>query len=297
MQGSKTGFLYVFDRDTGEPVWPIEERPVPQSTVPGERSSATQPFPTKPPPFGAQGVTEEDLIDFTPELRARALELVEPFELGPLFTPPSMATDGKRGTLGRPGIWGSGNWHTGAFDPETGYYYAVSHMLPDVYTITPASGPEVTMRYSGFSELDSQVPRIDGLPIVKPPYGRITAIDMNRGEHAWMVANGDGLRDHPLLEGLDVGPLGVPGRAAPLVTPTLLFIAEGSDAVIGTTDDMWGLSFCAYDKATGEVIWSTELDAGATAAPMSYMHGGTQYIVMAIGGNGHAAEWVALAVR
>ncbi|MCH7991283.1 MAG: hypothetical protein IIC35_02530 [Gemmatimonadetes bacterium] len=242
-------------------------------------------------------MTEDDLIDFTPELRARALALVEPFLLGPIFTPPSMPTDGKLGTLGRPGIWGSANWNTGAFDPETGYYYAVSHMLPDVYTITQPSGPEATMLYSGFEELDSRVPRIDGLPIFKPPYGRITAIDMNRGEHVWMVANGDGLRNHPLLEGLDVGPLGVPGRAAPLVTSTLLFVAEGSDAIIGTSEDMWGLSFRAYDKATGEVIWSTELDAGATAAPMSYMYGGTQYIVMAIGGNGHAAEWVALALR
>jgi quinoprotein glucose dehydrogenase len=298
MQPSKTGFLYVFDRRTGEPVWPIVERPVPQSTVPGEQTSATQPFPTKPPPFGAQGVTVDDLIDFTPELRARALELIEPYEIGPIFTPPSLVgANGKQGTLMRPGIWGSANWHTGAFDPETGYYYAVSHMLPDVFAITPTSTPEATMRYHGFEELDSRSPRIDGLPIFKPPYGRITAIDMNRGEHAWMVANGDGQRNHPLLAGLDVGPLGVPGRGAPLVTSTLLFIAEGSDAVIGTTEDMWGLGFRAYDKATGAVIWKTELDAGATAAPMTYMHEGTQYIVMAIGGNGREAEWIALALR
>jgi quinoprotein glucose dehydrogenase len=297
-QVSKQGFTYVFDRVTGEPVWPIVERPVPQSAVPGERTSPTQPHPTKPPPFERQGVTEDDLIDFTPELRARALALIEPYEIGPIFTPPSLVgANGKQGTLMRPGIWGSANWHTGAFDPETGYYYAVSHMLPDVFAITPTSTPEATMRYHGFEELDSRSPRIDGLPIFKPPYGRITAIDMNRGEHAWMVANGDGLRNHPLLAGLDVGPLGVPGRAAPLVTSTLLFIAEGSDAVIGTTEDMWGLGFRAYDKATGAVIWKTELDAGATAAPMTYMHEGTQYIVMAIGGNGREAEWIALALR
>ncbi|MCH7530378.1 MAG: PQQ-binding-like beta-propeller repeat protein [Gemmatimonadetes bacterium] len=298
MQPSKTGFLYVFDRDTGEPVWPIEERSVPQSTVPGERSSPTQPFPTKPPPFGAQGATEDDLIDFTPELRAKARELVKPFRLGPIFTPPSMPTPGPSGELGtltRPGIWGSGNWHSGAFDPETGYYYAVSHQLPDIHTINSATGPDATMMYAGRSNLESAVPTIDGLPIFKPPYGRITAIDMSRGEHAWMVPNGDGPRDHPLLAGLDVGPLGISGRAAPLVTKRLLFIGEGSDAVIGTTGS--GLNFRAYDKATGEVVWTKELEAGTTGAPMTYMHDGTQYIVVAIGGNDREAEWVALALR
>ena len=298
MQPSKTGFLYVFDRLTGEPVWPIEERSVPQSTVPGERSSPTQPFPTKPAPFGAQGSSIDELINFTPELRARALELVKPFRLGPIFTPPSMPTpgpSGRVGTLTRPGIWGSGNWHSGAFDPETGYYYAVSHQLPDIHTITSATSADATMMYAGRSNLESAVPTIDGLPIFKPPYGRITAIDMSTGEHAWMVANGDGPRDHPLLAGLDVGPLGISGRAAPLVTRSLLFIGEGSDAVIGTTGS--GLNFRAYDKATGEVIWTKELEAGTTGAPMSYMHEGKQYIVVAIGGRDREAEWVALALR
>ena len=298
MQPSKTGFLYVFDRYTGEPVWPIEERPVPQSTVPGEQSSPTQPFPTKPPPFAAQGATVDDLIDFTPELRSRAIELVEPFVLGPVFTPPSMREPGgKRGTLGLPGAWGSGNWNTGAFDPETGFYYAVSHVRPTVYSIAEQSGPGATMRYAGEFDETTRVPTLDGLPIFKPPYGRITAIDMNRGEQVWMAANGDGPRDHPLLEGLDVGPLGIAGRAAPLVTRTLLFIGEGSDAVIGTGSDRWGPNFRAYDKATGEVIWTRELEAGTTAAPMSYMHGGTQYVLVAIGGTDHEAEWLALAVR
>ena len=298
MQPSKTGFLYVFDRDSGEPVWPIEERPVPQSKVPGEASWPTQPFPTKPAPFGAQGATEDDLIDFTPELRARALALVKPFRLGPIFTPPSMPTpgpNGKIGTLTRPGIWGSGNWHTGAFDPESGYYYAVSHQLPDVHTITSTKSPEATMMYAGRSDLTTAVLTIDGLPIFKPPYGRITAIDMNRGEHVWMAANGDGPREHPLLKELDVGPLGISGRAAPLVTKTLLFIGEGSDAVIGTTGS--GLNFRAYNKATGDVIWTKELDAGTTGAPMTYLHEGKQYIIVAIGGNGREAEWVAMGLN
>ncbi|HIC52320.1 MAG TPA: pyrroloquinoline quinone-dependent dehydrogenase, partial [Gemmatimonadetes bacterium] len=210
MQPSKTGFVYVFDRVTGEPVWPIEERPVPQSTVPGEVSSPTQPFPTKPPPFGAQGVTEDDLIDFTPELRARALDLLEPFEIGPIFTPPVLydpSEGGTKGNLGRPGTWGSGNWHTGAFDPETGYYYAVSHQLPDVYSIMKPSSDEATMEYAGDWNEETNVPRIEGLPIFKPPYGRITAIDMNQGEHVWVAANGDGPRDHPLIAHLDLPPL------------------------------------------------------------------------------------------
>ena len=295
MQPSKTGFLYVFDRDTGEPVWPIEERPVPPSDVPGERSSPTQPFPTKPAPFGAQGATEDDLIDFTPELRARALELVRPFKLGPIFTPPSVPEPGgKQGTLTRPGIWGSGNWHTGAFDPETGYYYAASHQLPDIYAVEKATSEDATMDYAGRSDLESAVPTLDGLPIFKPPYGRITAIDMNTGEHVWMVANGDGPRDHPLLAGLDVGPLGIPGRAAPLLTRTLLFMGEGSDAVIGTMGS--GHNFRAYDKRTGAALWTMELPAGTTGAPMTYMHEGRQYVVVAIGDRGGEAEFIALAL-
>ena len=300
MQPSKTGFVYVFDRVTGEPVWPIEERPVPQSTVPGEVSSPTQPFPTKPPPFGAQGVTEDDLIDFTPELRARALDLLEPFEIGPIFTPPVLydpSEGGTKGNLGRPGTWGSGNWHTGAFDPETGYYYAVSHQLPDVYSIMKPSSDEATMEYAGDWNEETNVPRIEGLPIFKPPYGRITAIDMNQGEHAWVAANGDGPRDHPLIAHLDLPPLGVTGRGAPLLTRTLLFIGEGGDPVLGTGRDGWGTAFMAYDKATGDVLWSTDLEAGTTSAPMTYLHEGRQYIVVAIGGGGHQAEWVALALR
>ncbi len=299
MQPSKTGFVYVFDRATGEPVWPIEERPVPQSTVPGEVSSPTQPFPTKPPPFGAQGVSVDDLIDFTPELRARAVELIEPFRTGPIFTPPSLydpAEGGKKGTLGRPGTWGSGNWHTGAFDPETGYYYAVSHQLPDVFSIVSGEGGDGTMDYYGDWNEETEVPRIDGLPIFKPPWGRITAIDMNRGEHAWVAANGDGPRDHPLLEGLDIPPLGVTGRGAPLVTRSLLFSGEGGDAVIGTGSDGWGTAFMAFDKRTGERLWETDLAAGVTAAPMTYVHDGKQYIVVAIGGGDHEGAWVALAL-
>ena len=296
MQGSKTGFVYVFDRATGEPVWPIEERPVPRSTVPGELSSPTQPFPTKPPPFGVQGLTVDGLIDFTPELRAEALSMVEGFVLGPIFTPPSMIGETK-GTIGVPGTWGSGNWNTGAFDPETGMYYAVSHTLPDVYGIAKTSGPDATMEYAANWRQAGDLPRPQGLPITEPPYGRITAIDMTKGEHAWVVANGEGPRDHPALAGLDLPPLGIPGRAAPLVTASLLFLGEGSEAITGANARMAGRIFRAYDKATGEVIWETELAAGTTGAPMTYMYDGKQYVLVAIGGRDHPGEWVALGLR
>ena len=293
MQVSKTGFLFTFDRRTGEPVWPIEEREVPHSKVPGERTSPTQPFPSKPPPFDRQGVSAKDLIDFTPEIHKRALALADSLVMGPLFTPPMQAgsIEGKIGTYVIPGAWGAGNWHTGAFDPETGVYYAVSLTLPNVWRLSETSGPD-EMEFGtqgGWPRAE-----IDGLPIVKPPWGRITAIDMSRGEHLWMAPNGDAPNDHPLLEGLDLPPLGNANRPAPLLTATLLFIGEGSDVVIGTPDTHWGTEFRAYDKATGKVVWETDLPAGTTGGPMTYMHEGKQYIVVAVGGSEQPAEYVAL---
>ncbi|WP_423925013.1 PQQ-binding-like beta-propeller repeat protein [Candidatus Palauibacter sp.] len=293
MQASKTAFLYTFDRRTGEPVWPIEEVEVPQSEVPGEATSPTQPIPSRPAAFDRQGVTPEDVIDFTPEIRERALALADSLVMGPLFTPPIRkgTVEGKIGTYVIPGAWGAGNWNTGAFDPETGVYYAVSHTLPNVWSLSEISEPD-EMEYGtqgGWPRAE-----IDGLPLVKPPWGRITAIDMNRGEHLWMAANGDGPNDHPLLEGLDLPPLGNANRPAPLVTGSLLFIGEGSDAVIGTPDTHWGTTFRAYDKATGDVVWETELPSGTTGGPMTYLHEGKQYIVVAVGGREQPAEYVAL---
>jgi quinoprotein glucose dehydrogenase len=317
MQANKTGFLYVFDRVTGQPVWPIEERPVPASTVPGEQASPTQPFPTKPPPFDRQGLTEDDLIDFTPELRAEALRVIKPFVAGPLFTPPSIAHDGPEGTKGTiviPGTWGAANWHTGAFDPETGVYFAVSHTLPYINDLVKPSDPKATMPYvvkqpptpspsQGSSapaavqwnrQRHQELISPFGLPLTKPPYGRITAIDMHRGEHAWMIANGDGPRNHPLLKHLNLPPLGIANRAAPVVTKTLLFIGEGSDAMPGVARGAWGKKFRAYDKTNGKAVWETELPAGTTSAPMTYLFEGKQYIVVPIGGRDYPAEWVAL---
>jgi glucose dehydrogenase len=311
MQPNKNGFLYVLNRVTGEPVWPIVERPAPGSPVPGEQASATQPIPTKPPAFDRQGITEDDLIDFTPELRKQALEYVRPYVLGPLYTPPSIRSDeadGKKGTLTIPGAWGAGNWHTGAFDPETGMYYAVSLTLPGVRAVVSTKGNgTATMDYAGPGPsqqtnaptfVQGLGPQVQGLPIVKPPYGRITAFNLNSGDQVFMVANGDGPRDHPLLKDLHLPPLGVPNRPAPLVTKTLLFIGEGSDSVIGTPQVSWGWGkkFRAYDKATGQVVWETELPSGTTGAPMTYMHKGRQYIVVPIGAKDHPAEFVALAL-
>ena len=296
MQPNKNGFLFTFDRRTGEPVWPIEERPVPQSTVPGEQTSPTQPFPTRPAPFDRQGVSVDDLIDFTPELRAQAVELVQSHAMGPLFTPPSpysTAPGGTRGTITIPGGWGSANWNTGAFDPETGVYYAISHSRPGVRGLVEADVPEATMDYMSRSD---PLPQIEGLSIIKPPYGRVTAIDMNRGEHLWMAPIGDGPRDHPLLRDLDLPPLGIPARPVPLVTRTLLFLGEGSNAMIGIDDGQWGRMFRAFDKTTGEVVWETELSAGTTGGPMSYMAGGKQYVVVPIGSRDAGPEWIAFSL-
>jgi quinoprotein glucose dehydrogenase len=305
MQPSKTGFLYVFDRRTGEPVWPIVERTVPRSTIPGEYTSPTQPFPTKPAPFARQAIAPDSLIDFTPELRARALAFADSFRMGPIFTPPPLtgtAPDRKYGSIQVPGVWGAANWNNGAFDPETDTYYAVSHELPFVVRIGGGDGgdsdSESEMRYwadINFGRAAEEV-TVDGIPIVKPPWGRLTAIDMRTGEHRWMVANGDPLRDHPALRGLNLPNLGVANRPAPLLTRTLLFIGEGSNVLGGIPSTMWGTTFRAYDKATGDILWETELDAGTTGAPMSYMFEGRQYIVVAISARGYSPEWVALAL-
>ncbi|HTR37611.1 MAG TPA: PQQ-binding-like beta-propeller repeat protein [Bryobacteraceae bacterium] len=318
---NKTGFLYVFDRVTGKPVWPIVERPVPQSTTPGEETSPTQPFPTKPPAYDRQGFTEEDVIDFTPELHKKALEIVSHYKLGPLFTPPSLMTAEKKGTLAMPSAWGSGNWNTGAFDPETGIYYAVSMTQPTAYGLAKATNPKATMAYwVPFGEPDQPQPttrrqrellpgevpddyteppdplKVDGLPLMKPPYGRITAIDMNTGSKLWMVPNGDGPRNNPLLKDLNLPPLGNLGRPVALVTKALLFLGDASNALFGRAGIAGPANFRAYDKATGAVIWQMDLPVGLTGGPMTYMADGKQMIVLPIGGKGYGAGWVALAL-
>jgi len=297
VQVTKQSFAYVLDRVTGKPVWPIEERPVPASTVPGEKASPTQPFPTKPPAFDRQGVTIDDLIDFTPELRAEAIEIIKKYVTGPVFTPPSVVGDGptgKKGSIQLPGSVGGTDWTGAAFDPETGMLYVPSMTNPFVSNLIPGKGTETNLLYRASTRELLQGPR--GLPLMKPPYGRITAIDLNRGEQAWMVPNGDGPRNHPLLKDLHLPPLGQAVRAAPLVTKTLLFVSEGDQINVRTPPNGGGRKFRAFDKATGKVIWETELEAGTTGTPITYLYKGRQFIVVAIGGLEHPAELIALSL-
>jgi glucose dehydrogenase len=291
-QITKMGFTFVFDRVTGAPVWPIEERPVPKGRVPGEWYSPTQPFPTKPAPFDRTGISVDDLIDFTPELKAKALEIANQYELGPIYTPPSVKSTepgGKRGTLMVPSWIGGGNWDGAALDPETNIMYVPS--MTSVFLLALVKG-DANGRYAYQIDGTPDVMGPEGLPLVKPPYGRVTAIDLNRGEHVWMTPIGDGPRDHPLLKPLNLPPLGTSGRRPPLLTKTLLFLGEGDKTAVRIPKGHGGNKFRAYDKATGKAVWETDLPAGATGAPMTYMANGKQYVLVAIGGLGHPAEFV-----
>jgi len=298
-QVTKQAFTFVFDRITGDPVWPIEDRAVLQTDVPGERTAPTQPFPTKPAPFDRQGVTIDDLIDFTPELFEEAKELASNFRLGPLFTPPSLIEeDGTKGTLVQPGSLGGANWPSAAADPETGILYVGSATEPDVFGLW-ADPENSNMRYvlgTGLRLPQGGGPR--GLPLLKPPWGRVTAIDLNTGEHVWMKPNGDTpdyVRDHPALRGLDIPATGRADRSAPLVTKTLLFVGEGSGLYAGFGSG--GNKLRAYDKLTGEVLAEFELPANQSGVPITYMHEGKQYIVLAVGAAGHPGELVALTLE
>ncbi len=275
VQLTKQAFAYAFDRATGEPLWPIEERAVPKSDVPFEWTAATQPFPTKPAAYDRQGVAESDLVDFTPAIKAAALEAVKDLRMGPMFTPPSLveAPDGTRGTLVLPHYGGGANWEGGAADPETGMLYVASQTSLTVFAVNPA-GDRSDIRYLF---VNGEAPRPMGLPLVKPPYGRITAIDMSSGEHRWMAVNGDtpdDIKNNPALAGVTVPPTGKASRAVLLVTKTLLFAGEGyGGAPI----------LRAYDKATGAVVAELPLPGAASSKPMTYMLNGKQYVVLAVG--------------
>ncbi len=277
-QVSKQGFVYTFDRVTGEPIWPIEERQVATDTdLDGEVVSPTQPFPTRPAAFEYQGTSIDDLIDFTPEIRQMAIDAVDGFRIGPLFTPQVLA-----GTIMRPSVGGGANWSGAAADPETGLLYIPSVNTHSTIGLSPP-GPgeeQATLRYLRRSLSAGPVmPR--GLPLWKPPYSRMTAIDMNSGEHAWMtpLGAGDRIRNHPMLRELDLPPLGGDwGRTGPLLTRTLLIqamVAGGSEG---------GPRLAAYDKVTGEEIGSLDLPSGVLGAPMTYQLEGTQYLAMTLGG-------------
>ena len=272
-QVTKQGFLFVLDRVTGQPVWPIEERPVPQSTVPGEVTSATQPFPTRPAPFEWQGILEDMLIDFTPELRAEALRIMRNQDGGPLYSPPS-----EQGTIVNPGWVGGGSWAGASFDPDTQVLYVPS--FTD-WNLVRLSRPEADDAAAGtpfdYVWNGDATPRVQGLPLFKPPYGRITAIDMGTGEHIWQIANGDGPRQADPIKHLELPRLGTNVLNFPISTKTLLFTATGRDA--------WN------------PLRAIELPSTVRALPMTYLHEGTQYIAVAIGSGRDPDEIVALAVR
>ena len=300
VQTTKQAFAYVLNRKTGEPIWPIEERPVPQTTVPGEKTSPTQPFPTKPAAYDKQGLTEDDLIDFTPELRAEAVEVIKKFKTGPLFNPPLHRdnSDGYVGSLHCPG--GATNIMGGAaVDPETAILYVASvagcsspNLVPGEEMDDPdkefKTGKTVMRWVSGpraFGRMSVQ-----GLSILKPPYGKITAIDLNTGEHLWWIPNGDTpdfVKNHKALQGVDIGNTGQRAHATALVTKTLLMYGEGRNGEP---------RFHAVNKKTSEHIGVVDIPAPTNQAPMSYVHDGKQYIVVAIASNTHPGSLVALAL-
>ena len=275
-QITKQGFVYTFDRETGEPVWVIEEREVPQlPLIPGERLSPTQPFPTKPPAFERQGLSTEDLVDFTPAIHAEAVEILDNYTYGPLFTPPSVSVPGgNRGTILRPSAGGGANWMGAAVDPESAVIYIPSSDSLSVPVVVETDPEDSSLRYRRISYGGTRGPR--GLPLLKPPYSTITAIDMNRGEILWQVPNGDrapNVENNPALEGIDLPPLGGGGRHPIVATPNFLVHAQNYQD---------GSLLVARDKATGEELGSIEIPARAIAAPIMYQAGGNQYLVVAV---------------
>ncbi|HVG87271.1 MAG TPA: PQQ-binding-like beta-propeller repeat protein, partial [Vicinamibacterales bacterium] len=296
VQLTKQGFAFVFDRVTGKPVWPIEERPVPRSDVPGEVAWPTQPVPTKPPAFTEQGVTLDDAFDLTPELKQEAQAAMQKYRIGPLFTPPSL-----EGTIMRPGSIGGSNWGGGAFDTETGYLILKTTNQPTIARVRKsdrsASNPrasEVDAELVGdFTASTEFVPSNSGeppqpLPLLKPPYGHLVAIDLNKGTIAWRVPFGDSpqLRTHPALKGVSLPEsLGTPGAPGVLVTRGGLVFAGGTD-----------LAFHAFEIKTGRELWRVPLTRRATGTPMTYRsRAGRQFVVIATS-NGPDASLMAFAV-
>jgi quinoprotein glucose dehydrogenase len=353
-QPSKQAMLYVFDRTNGQPIWPIEERPVPRGDVPGEWYSPTQPFVTKPPAFERQGVSVDDLIDFTPELRAEAIKIASRYKMGPLFTPPLVSRwEGPLGILMLPAITGGANWQGGALDPETNMFYIFSNTSISTLGLVPADPARSDFGYvqgtarppapAGAAPSDGAAAaggdaaggrggaaaaagrggapgagrgaaggrgaaaaagggaeggggggtNVQGLPLVKPPYGRITALNLNRGDMAWQIAHGDtpdNIKNHPALKGLNIPRTGRQGRIGVLVTKTLVIAGEGGFA---TTPNGRGAMLRAYDKASGNEVGAVFMSAPQTGSPMTYLHDGRQYITVSISGPGSSGELVA----
>jgi quinoprotein glucose dehydrogenase len=334
LESSKQAFLYAFDRVTGQPIWPIEERPVEQGDVPGEWYSPTQPFPTKPPAFDYQGVTADNLIDFTPELHAEALQIASKYKLGPVFTPPVVSK--LEGPLASFRSSGGMNWPGFSFDPETHIAYIPSFVsFPPVGLLPPpnkefsdidyvegfagtgvryVSGPGENVgadaplparsggRGGAAAQNEGGVGRglsltPQGLPLLKPPYGRITAINMDKGEFVWQIAHGetpDYIRNHPALKGLNIPRTGQSGYVGLLVTKTLLIAAEPQATTTG--DRPRGAMLRAYDKASGHERGAVWMPAPGSGTPMTYMLNGKQYIIVPVSGGNYSGEYLAFAL-
>ncbi|MSO63134.1 MAG: pyrroloquinoline quinone-dependent dehydrogenase [Acidobacteria bacterium] len=306
-QPTKQNWLYVFDRVTGKPVWPIEERPVEKGDVPGEWYSPTQPFVTKPPAYERQGVTLDDLIDFTPELKAEGAKLASMYKLGPIFTPPVVSQwEGPRGTLMIPDVTGGANWQGGSYDPETKMFYIFTNVtVTTLGLLPPEAGRSDMLFVRGAARNPNPAPtpaggapagggggalNVQGLPLVKPPYATITALDLNKADLAWRIPHGDtadNIKNHQALKGLTLPRLGRQGRIGVLTTKTLLIAGEGGFA---TTSDGRGAYLRAYNKATGAEVGKVFMPAPQTGSPMTYSVNGTQYIAVAVSGPGFAGE-------
>jgi quinoprotein glucose dehydrogenase len=340
----KQAMLYLFNRVTGEPIFPIEERPVAQSDVPGEKTSPTQPFPTKPPAYDHQGITLDNLIDFTPALRAEALKIASRFKIGPIFTPPPVSR--AEGPIAGFRSAGGTNWPGGSFDPETHVAYVPSYTSFPILGLLPppnkafsdipyVSGNALTgVRYitgpgenagadapapagaaggeapaapagrGGALLSSTNDPAVNsnatpqGLPLLKPPYGRITAINLDRGEILWQVPHGetpDFVRNHPALKGLSIPRTGQSGAVGALVTKTLV-IAGDPLATTGANRPR-GAMLRAYDKTTGKEVGTIYMPAQQSGTPMTYAWNGKQYIVVPVSGGTYSGEYLALALR
>jgi quinoprotein glucose dehydrogenase len=331
-QPTKQAFLYVFNRETGEPIWPIEERPVAKGDVPGEWYAPTQPFPTKPPAYDRQGFSVDDLIDFTPEMRAQAVKAIEKYKIGPIFTPPvASKLEGPIATL-TSGF--ATNWPGGSYDPEThtAYIYSQSGASPLALVVPPDGMSDMNFiqgtaltgarrtggsgSAAGGGRTETPAPagtaspapaassgegggggpslNVQGLPLLKPPYARISAIDLNKGEIKWQIAHGetaDNVRNNPALKGLNIPRTGRPGLIGPLVTKTLVIAGEGG--LFTTPNGKRGAMLRAYDKATGQEVGAVYMPAPESGSPMTYMLNGKQYIVIAISGGNYSGELLA----
>lgn len=325
-QPSKQGFLYVFDRITGKPIWPIEEKPVEQSNTPGEWYSPTQPFPTKPPAYARNGISMDDLIDFTPQMRQQAKDITSKYHLGPVFTPPVLSqVDGPLGTLTLGTASGGTNWPGASYDPETHILYAFAcnacvtplglvpppKEISDMNYVAGTAGRKVTMATGPGENAGADAPlpsknrqpagggytplNVDGIPLIKPPYGTISAINLDRGEIVWQIAHGetpDVIRNHPALKELNIPRTGQSTyNIGTLITKTLVIAGEGQ--VTTTTDHPRGAMLRAYDKATGKEVGAVYLPAQQSGSPMTYMVDGKQYIVIAVSGGAYSGEYIA----